>query len=79
MKRYALVFGVNTLTALLLQTVLTVIVVDSNVLALDILQQVVIIICLIALFSWEVMGITLHKNQYPLFCYCYHFSALYNL
>lgn len=40
MKRYALVFGVNTFIALLLQTLLTVIVVDNSGLGLDILQQV---------------------------------------
>lgn len=40
MKRYALVFGVNTFIALLLQTVLTVIVVDSAGLGLDIFLQV---------------------------------------
>ncbi len=40
MKRYALVFGVNTFIALLLQTLLTVIVVDSAGLGLDIFLQV---------------------------------------
>lgn len=40
MKRYALVFGVNTFIALLLQTLLTVIVVDNSGLGLDTLQQV---------------------------------------
>lgn len=40
MKRYALVFGVNTFVALLLQTLLTVIVVDSAGLGLDIFPQV---------------------------------------
>ncbi|KAG1960253.1 thiamine transporter 1 [Pimephales promelas] len=42
MKRYALVFGVNTFVALLLQTVLTVIVVDSAGLGLDIFLQFLI-------------------------------------
>ncbi|XP_067315450.1 thiamine transporter 1 [Pseudorasbora parva] len=42
MKRYALVFGVNTFIALLLQTLLTVIVVDSAVLGLDIFLQFLI-------------------------------------
>ncbi|XP_077055355.1 thiamine transporter 1 [Siphateles boraxobius] len=42
MKRYALVFGVNTFIALLLQTVLTVIVVDSAGLGLDIVLQFLI-------------------------------------
>lgn len=40
MKRYALVFGVNTFIALFLQTLLTVIVVDSAGLGLDIFPQV---------------------------------------
>lgn len=39
MECYALVFGVNTFSALLLQTVLTVIVVDSSVLGLDLFTQ----------------------------------------
>ncbi|XP_071993846.1 thiamine transporter 1 [Engystomops pustulosus] len=39
MECYALVFGVNTFTALLLQTVMTVIVVDSSVLGLDLFTQ----------------------------------------
>ncbi|KAI5108892.1 thiamine transporter 1, partial [Silurus meridionalis] len=42
MKRYALVFGVNTFVALLLQTLLTVIVVDSAGLGLDIFPQFLI-------------------------------------
>ncbi|XP_030638057.1 thiamine transporter 1 isoform X1 [Chanos chanos] len=42
MKRYALVFGVNTFVALLLQTILTVIVVDSAGLGLDIFPQFMI-------------------------------------
>lgn len=40
MQRYALVFGVNTFVALLLQTVLTVVVVDSAGLGLDVFTQV---------------------------------------
>jgi hypothetical protein len=40
MQRYALVFGVNTFIALLLQTLLTVVVVDSVGLGLDIFPQV---------------------------------------
>lgn len=39
MQRYALVFGVNTFAALLLQTVLTVVVVDTAGLGLDIFTQ----------------------------------------
>ncbi|TSK62534.1 Thiamine transporter 1 [Bagarius yarrelli] len=42
MERYALVFGVNTFVALLLQTLLTVIVVDSVGLGLDIYTQFLI-------------------------------------
>ncbi|XP_051985777.1 thiamine transporter 1 isoform X1 [Xyrauchen texanus] len=42
MKRYALVFGVNTFIALLLQTLLTLIVVDSAGLGLDIFLQFLI-------------------------------------
>lgn len=40
MQRYALVFGVNTFVALLLQTLLTLVVVDSSVLGLDVFPQV---------------------------------------
>lgn len=40
MERYALVFGVNTFIALALQTLLTLIVVDSSGLGLDITTQV---------------------------------------
>ncbi|KAM3857257.1 thiamine transporter 1 [Diretmus argenteus] len=42
MQRYALVFGVNTFMALLLQTLLTVVVVDSAGLGLDIFPQFLI-------------------------------------
>lgn len=40
MQRYALVFGVNTFMALLLQSLLTVVVVDSAGLGLDVFTQV---------------------------------------
>lgn len=40
MQRYALVFGVNTFTALLLQSLLTMVVVDSVGLGLDVFTQV---------------------------------------
>lgn len=40
MQRYALVFGVNTFVALLLQSLLTVVVVDSAGLGLDVFTQV---------------------------------------
>ncbi|XP_028279167.1 thiamine transporter 1-like [Parambassis ranga] len=42
MQRYALVFGVNTFVALLLQTVITVVVVDSAGLGLDVIKQFLI-------------------------------------
>ncbi|XP_078420694.1 thiamine transporter 2-like [Cetorhinus maximus] len=42
MERYALLFGVNTFVALLLQTILTIIVVDSRGLGLDIITQFLI-------------------------------------
>ncbi|KAI5099318.1 thiamine transporter 2, partial [Silurus meridionalis] len=51
-ERYALVFGVNTFTALVLQTILTSIVVDSRGLGLDVITQFIIYgsyFCLIAL------------------------------
>ncbi|XP_072428011.1 thiamine transporter 2-like isoform X1 [Chiloscyllium punctatum] len=41
-ERYALLFGINTFVALLLQTILTVIVVDSRGLGLDIITQFLI-------------------------------------
>lgn len=40
MQRYALVFGVNTFVALLLQSVLTLVVVDTAGLGLDVSTQV---------------------------------------
>lgn len=40
MERYALIFGVNTFGALVLQTVVTAVVVDSRGLGLDIVPQV---------------------------------------
>lgn len=40
MQRYALVFGVNTFVALLLQSLLTLVVVDSSVLGLKVFTQV---------------------------------------
>ncbi|KAG7321540.1 hypothetical protein KOW79_014398 [Hemibagrus wyckioides] len=51
-ERYALVFGVNTFIALVLQTILTSIVVDSRGLGLDVITQFIIYasyFCLIAL------------------------------
>ncbi|XP_016369570.1 thiamine transporter 1 [Sinocyclocheilus rhinocerous] len=58
MRRYALVFGINTFIALLLQTILTVIVVDSAGLGLDIFLQFLIyasyfaVIAVIFLIAW---------------------------
>ncbi|KAB5584407.1 hypothetical protein PHYPO_G00107200 [Pangasianodon hypophthalmus] len=58
MERYALVFGVNTFVALVLQTLLTVIVVDSAGLGLDIFPQFLIYgsyfaaIAVIFLIAW---------------------------
>lgn len=40
MQRYALVFGVNTFVALLLQSLLTLVVVDTAGLGLDVFTQV---------------------------------------
>lgn len=40
MERYALMFGFNNFIALLIQTILTIVVVDSRGLGLDIVTQV---------------------------------------
>lgn len=40
MRRYALVFGLNTFLALLLQSLITLVVVDSAGLGLDVFPQV---------------------------------------
>ncbi|XP_029459293.1 thiamine transporter 1 [Rhinatrema bivittatum] len=67
MERYALVFGVNTFIALLLQTLITLIVVDSSGLGLDIFTQFKVyagyfaVIALIFLLS-GIYGI-IRKNQ----------------
>ncbi|NWS51211.1 S19A2 protein, partial [Chunga burmeisteri] len=50
-KRYALVFGVNTFIALVLQTLLTLIVVDASVLGLDIFTQFMIYASYFAVIS----------------------------
>lgn len=58
MRRYALVFGVNTFIALVLQTLLTIIVVDSAGLGLEIFLQFLIyasyfaVIAVIFLIAW---------------------------
>ena len=44
MQRYALVFGVNTFIALLLQTLLTLVVVDTAGLGLDVFTQVIFMV-----------------------------------
>lgn len=51
MQRYALVFGVNTFMALLLQSLLTVVVVDSVGLGLDVFTQFLIYGCYFAVIS----------------------------
>ncbi|XP_051283249.1 thiamine transporter 1 [Dicentrarchus labrax] len=51
MQRYALVFGVNTFVALLLQTLLTIVVVDSAGLGLDVFTQFLIYGCYFAVIS----------------------------
>ncbi|XP_010791181.1 thiamine transporter 1 isoform X1 [Notothenia coriiceps] len=51
MQRYALVFGVNTFMALLLQSLLTVVVVDSAGLGLDVFTQFLIYGCYFAVIS----------------------------
>ncbi|XP_053170417.1 thiamine transporter 1 [Scomber japonicus] len=51
MQRYALVFGVNTFMALLLQTLLTVVVVDSAGLGLNVFTQFLIYGCYFAVIS----------------------------
>lgn len=43
MERYALVFGFNNFIALVIQTILTVVIVDSRGLGLDIVIQVSVI------------------------------------
>ncbi|XP_076872145.1 thiamine transporter 1 [Brachyhypopomus gauderio] len=58
MRRYALVFGVNTFVALLLQTLLTVVVVDSVGLGLDVFPQFLVyssyfaVIAAVFLVAW---------------------------
>ncbi|XP_071999451.1 thiamine transporter 2 [Engystomops pustulosus] len=51
MERYALMFGMNTFVALVLQTILTIIVVDSRGLALDIITQFLVYGCYFAVIS----------------------------
>ncbi|KAM4694708.1 thiamine transporter 2-like [Discoglossus pictus] len=51
MERYALMFGVNTFVALLLQTILTIIVVDPRGLHLDIVTQFLVYGCYFAVIA----------------------------
>ncbi|TTH99997.1 Thiamine transporter 2 [Bagarius yarrelli] len=65
-ERYALVFGVNTFVALVLQTILTSIVVDSRGLGLDIITQFIIYasyFCLIALIFFARGVYTLYLQR----------------
>ncbi|KAM9469156.1 thiamine transporter 1 [Clarias gariepinus] len=65
-ERYALVFGVNTFVALVLQTILTSIVVDSRGLGLDIITQFIIYgsyFCLIALIFFTRGVYTLYLQR----------------
>ncbi|KAG7259244.1 hypothetical protein CRUP_026802 [Coryphaenoides rupestris] len=60
-QRYALVFGVNTLAALLLQTALTLVVVDTAGLGLDIFPQFLIYGCYFAAIAAIFLLATLYK------------------
>ncbi|XP_030072736.1 thiamine transporter 2 isoform X1 [Microcaecilia unicolor] len=62
MERYALMFGVNTFVALALQTILTVIVVDSKGLNLGIIPQFLIYGCYFAVIA----GIFLIRSIYTI-------------
>ncbi|KAJ8253053.1 hypothetical protein GJAV_G00208610 [Gymnothorax javanicus] len=61
MRRYALVFGVNTFIALLLQTMLTLIVVDSVGLGLDIISQFLIYASYFAVIAIVFLAAGLYK------------------
>ncbi|XP_036421327.1 thiamine transporter 1 [Colossoma macropomum] len=67
-ERYALVFGANTFTALVLQTILTSIVVDSRGLGLDIVPQFIIygsyFSCIALLFLLRGLY-TFHRHRAP--------------
>ncbi|XP_041920227.1 thiamine transporter 1 [Alosa sapidissima] len=68
MERYALIFGANNFGALVLQTVITAVVVDSGGLSLDIVTQFIIYgsyFCVIALvfFVWGVYNAVSHKRH----------------
>lgn len=61
MQRYALVFGVNTFVALLLQTALTLVVVDTAGLGLDIFPQFLIYGCYFAAIATIFLLAALYK------------------
>ncbi|MFT7799759.1 thiamine transporter 1 [Arapaima gigas] len=61
MKRYALVFGVNTFIALLLQTILTLIVVDTAGLGLDVFTQFLIYASYFAAIALVFLAAGLYK------------------
>ncbi|XP_062872937.1 thiamine transporter 1 [Trichomycterus rosablanca] len=70
-ERYALVFGVNTFSALVLQTVLTSIVVDSRGLGLDVTTQFIIYasyFCFIALIFFVRGVYTLYQKHTKTLC-----------
>ncbi|XP_069069962.1 thiamine transporter 2-like [Pleurodeles waltl] len=60
MERYALMFGVNTFVALALQTILTIIVVDSRGLGLDVVTQFLIYGCYFAVIAGIFLGRSLY-------------------
>ncbi|XP_035854689.1 thiamine transporter 1-like [Sander lucioperca] len=64
MHRYALVFGVNTFVALLLQSLLTVVVVDSAGLGLDVFTQYLIYGGYFAVISMVFLLAGLYKLAY---------------
>uniref|UniRef100_A0A7M4E954 Thiamine transporter 2-like n=1 Tax=Crocodylus porosus TaxID=8502 RepID=A0A7M4E954_CROPO len=64
MERYALMFGFNTFLALAIQTILTLVVVDSRGLGLDIVTQFLVYGCYFAVIS----GIFLMRSIYILAC-----------
>ncbi|KAM3932133.1 thiamine transporter 2-like [Leptodactylus fuscus] len=66
MERYALMFGMNTFIALVLQTILTIIVVDNRGLALDIVTQFLVYGSYFAVIS----GIFFIRSLY--ICISYH-------
>ncbi|XP_048855372.1 thiamine transporter 1 [Brienomyrus brachyistius] len=61
MRRYAFVFGVNTFMALMLQTILTLIVVDSVGLGLDIVSQFFIYACYFATIAIVFLAAALRR------------------